>query len=150
MKEYCEDRSEIFRSFRRMAVNKKEMANYDNNYYKSSPISLSRILNFFQIEQMILKLFISMFDIHTYKKKKTMKRIYINFIKYQLRIIVLNLQLNITNYRLRASKFETSFEINPPFYPFTINKIYIKRRERYKIDEKYSLEGIESKLVNPL
>lgn len=99
---------------------------------------------------MILKLFISMFDIHTYKKKKTMKRIYINFIKYQLRIIVLNLQLNITNYRLRASKFETSFEINPPFYPFTINKIYIKRRERYKIDEKYSLEGIESKLVNPL
>ena len=60
----------------------------------------------------------------------------------------LNLRLNIYgNYRLRASKFETSFEINPPFYPFTINKIYIKRREKYEIDEKYSLEEIESKLV---
>lgn len=47
MKEYCEDRSEIFRSFRRMAVNKKEMANYDNNYYKSSPISLYQEFSIF-------------------------------------------------------------------------------------------------------
>lgn len=50
MKECCEDRSEIFRSFRRMSVNKKEINydnNYDNNYYKSSPISLYQEFSIF-------------------------------------------------------------------------------------------------------